>query len=501
MLPGDPSEVVAKFLGKHGFFKFCTWQRRTLPVLVLGHGCGAQEDKLSKCDHQLVLETGLKLLDRRRLTVRSWLADQGVDLDVGDSPNFREPDQVRELSGRLTKREAVWDSAEASNSFYFPRSMSTADTLHIIFNALEDAMTTSDAWPPFEPVFRELVTFIGDRKKRERIIGVCLQGAPKEDRHVLHSFEGSKFEWRFWGNLEDQTIQLAVMWPVLSKRWSYEKLSKDGELGTAHLRNVDKALGNTEDGLEGVEAMLCASSVLSQAAGFNARWARGCRCHDDIQLENFTYKKRRRFLRDMEECGDHDGICMWSGRNGAPMALGAVENMCDVMMGADSVQLRQALAGCGEGIRVTVLSFMTHVRRRWCEQVRSKLAFRQKLPHLFCGLFGMYFGYAKESCRELACRILVKLRGDSAGLHRVALAVLQVEARVLDELENFASMGGDLHAYPYLFVFVLEYVLQSIVSHFVEGRHRQISLRASGASMNCSPGLQSAGSRRREGDT
>eukprot|EP00959_Pyramimonas_sp_CCMP1952_P042832 896346-Pyramimonas_sp.AAC.1 len=69
--------------------------------------------------------------------------------------------------------------------------------------------------------------------------------------------------------------------------------------------------------------MLCAASCLSQGVGQVARWMRGCRCRSDARLRGMTYRKRRRLMKEMEE--GHDGMCMWAGRNGPAMALGAVD--------------------------------------------------------------------------------------------------------------------------------------------------------------------------------
>ena len=68
------------------------------------------------------------------------------------------------------------------------------------------------------------------------------------------------------------------------------------------------------------------------------------------------------------------------------------------------------------------------------------------------------------------------------------------------QLRAFSDGGKPLHEFPNLFVFVAQYALQSIVAHFVEGRHRQISLHASGAAGHTVPGGQSALMRRPEAE-
>jgi hypothetical protein len=230
--------------------------------------------------------------------------------------------------------DVEWQDDVARESFYIPHSMTTSDSLHALFNALEDAFKTSEAWPVFEPIFRDLLVFFGDKKMRDRFLAVCMSSAPPADRRIFHQFEGSKFEWRFWGNLEDQSRQLSGLWKTMVKYWNFEAMSRDGELDSASLRIVTRAVENRAGDLPGIEAMINAVSVVSQAIGYCARCARGCRCHSCLPLDSPTYQKRRRFMKELEE--SVDGICMWAGRNGTSLALGAVEDMCKVASDADS---------------------------------------------------------------------------------------------------------------------------------------------------------------------
>lgn len=115
-----------------------------------------------KVDHQMLLETGVEHIHARRETCKSWLADQGVDLALGDCPAF--DGDVIDVLERLKTGDLQWDSDLVCDSYFFPKCYSTADGLHTIFNALEDAFTSSAAWPHFEPLLRDLVTTIGHKK-------------------------------------------------------------------------------------------------------------------------------------------------------------------------------------------------------------------------------------------------------------------------------------------------------------------------------------------------
>lgn len=131
----DPEAVCRIMNEDDGFQKFCSWQRRTLPVTVLGAGCQSVGAKLNKFMHVLLLETGSENMSDRLGTCCSWLADQGVELSIGDAPHPGA--DISTWSARLRREGDQWWSS-LRNAFVFPAAMATADSLHATFNALED---------------------------------------------------------------------------------------------------------------------------------------------------------------------------------------------------------------------------------------------------------------------------------------------------------------------------------------------------------------------------
>ena len=94
----------------------------------------------------------------------------------------------------------------------------------------------------------------------------------------------------------------------------------------------------------------------------------------------------------------NDGICVWAGRRAVPLALGAIEIMCGVVMAADSALLRIILAKSSDAVRVMALKFLQHVKDRWREQIRAKFQYWKHTPYNLNGLMGMYFGYSVAEC-------------------------------------------------------------------------------------------------------
>lgn len=435
---GKPDEACQAFGEKCDFSKIVTWTRRTLPVVVLGVGCQSTGAKLNKLLHVLSLETNPGELKLWTGICRSWLADQGVELGLGDAPDPSA--NVAEITSSIRQGAASWSDQKVHYAHAFPLCMSTADSLHATFNALQDALCTSEAWPRFEPIFRDLVTFFGDKKLRDRFLAVCMAGASCRDKAVFEHFEGSRFEWRFWGNLEHQTFQLSNLWEALERYWDMDAMTKGGSIESSHMRLVNWAVENKPGDLVGVHAMLAAASAISQAVGFIARWLRGCRCHSQL-FDDSPYKQRRRFMKEMEE-GD-DVICMWAGRNAPSLALGEVDTFCRIVQEADTDLLRMVLAKSSEPVRIVVIRFMTHAKSRLCEQLRSKFAFWQQLPHSLCGLFGSYFDHDLSSCTALAKQIFQEItEGENRSkMHRVMNFALNDE-RLMARRTVGASCGG-----------------------------------------------------------
>ena len=135
-------------------------------------------------------------------TVSGWLADQGVDLGVGDCPNAGS-DGIAGLIERL-KAGDVGDRVsreELRAGYFLPSAVTVPEMLHILFNGLKEALESSEGWKPFEPILRDLVTTLGSRMWRDRFLGLCMAGAPKPERRLMRSFDGHKFDWR-WEVLE-----------------------------------------------------------------------------------------------------------------------------------------------------------------------------------------------------------------------------------------------------------------------------------------------------------
>ena len=116
VVSGTAADIAQEIWTPGSSAQFCKWDRRTLPVTVLGSGNTGLASKLERTYHQIALETGADLIDARRDSCRTWLADQGVDLSIGDSPCFS--GDVVDVLSKLRRGELQWDGQAVIGNFF-----------------------------------------------------------------------------------------------------------------------------------------------------------------------------------------------------------------------------------------------------------------------------------------------------------------------------------------------------------------------------------------------
>jgi hypothetical protein len=236
--------------------------------------------------------------------------------------------------------------------------------------------------------------------------------------------------------------------------------------------------------------MFQASAVVSQAVGSASRWLSGCQCHSELLRQTRDPAKRRKLLA---AAGLKDGFCCWAGRRGPSLALGATDRLVNNVMEATSESYRSTVLSASEDIRIMVLKFEAHAKQRWCEIIRAKFGYWSELPYALVGLFGTYMGHDLNDCVALGRRIHQMWLGctKKESMHRVAIEFFTSETLV-GQLVAFNRGGAHLHHFPDMFCFVFRYAVLTVVGHYVEGRHRMISLHGSGAASHTIPGGHSA---------
>jgi hypothetical protein len=482
---GGFTDIASRAL-QDGALKCFTSERRSMVPQVLGYGDTGAAQKFYRFVRSLLLDTGNedKVLQCRRDRISCWLADQGCDIKAGDcaAPSKTTTELLKLLKeGRLD-----FDSKELGQGYFLPNSITIPEALHAIFGLLKDALESSEAWGPFEPMLRSLVTTIGDKMFRDRFKEKCLvpKLAPKESIKLMASFPGHRFDWR-WEMAETVSTGVDDRWEILETYYVHEVMSNDDQLRGEGLKTLSRCLKNDPDDVEGVELMNCATSVLTRAVGKVARKFKGCKCHEHIHFNgDLSENQKQKAL--ILECGAN--YCMWMGAVGCEAAHDLIDTSCDIVADASSARFVLLVARSSPTARVAVLSFVEHVKARWCAGFREKFAFAKLDPHRIAGLIGMYKGYSVRSCQELARRILEA--GCPNNAHRVTVALFSDEGMVR-QLRDFGAHpdGIELAYFPQLFVFCMRYAVLCWVGHYLEGRHRHISLQMSGSGNTTYPGL------------
>ena len=56
------------------------------------------------------------------------------------------------------------------------------EQLHVEFNALRESLESHPAWVNFDPIFRDIVVLLGEKKWRDRYVQKLMPAQPREKR-------------------------------------------------------------------------------------------------------------------------------------------------------------------------------------------------------------------------------------------------------------------------------------------------------------------------------
>jgi hypothetical protein len=287
----------------------------------------------------------------------------------------------------------------------------------------------------------------------------------------MHVFDGHRFDWR-WEQLETLATQLEARWDILVSSWDTEAISNDGELKAQGVERLARAL---KGDVPGCQLMVSATAAFCKAVGDNGRWMKGCYCHKDLHEQcssaGTSAKKKAKLMTEALDGADY---CCWMGCRLTAMAHGADEQLIHRVQTAQSEELNKLVAKAPPAMRSMATDFLAQVTSRYCEIVAYKWRFTKQLPHIVAGLFGMYQGYSLEACGAIAAKMffLWESVDDKRGIGRVAVKLMTNEV-LLRQLQIMRESPRPLHTLPSLFVFTLRIAAQTMVGHWLEGRHRQ----------------------------
>ena len=172
-------------------------QQRILPVTCLGYGKSSLLDKLLCYVHTILLESGgdAQQMWKYRCAIRGYCSDQGLERAIADSPWILDVEQLRVWVDAVERGEASLHQGHAS--FMLPYCIFIPGHLHMLWNALESAVTEHEFWNEYERDLKSVVELVRDKQLRQ-----LFQSTLKPwMRSALDSGSETPIDWR-WSKLE-----------------------------------------------------------------------------------------------------------------------------------------------------------------------------------------------------------------------------------------------------------------------------------------------------------
>ena len=319
---------------------------RALPCQTLARGQTKVPMKVACLLNSILMEHGVDKLQHYRQEVRGWVSDQGTERAISKYP-LRDGLAVLgkplrlDMEGHDLPADVVGRGGEASRPF-FHSSLDVSGLMHVVYNALEAAVTGQRHWPKFQKQLRAICKLCGEKSYQEVVANQMLRaaGASALDIQMLCAFNAKHLDWH-WETLETVLAQWSPLRPVLQQYFKADMLEAT-DSGLALL--VSQALQSPWHGL-----MLEWLRGLTEAVGKETRWMEGCYCHEAVLVGTGSRWKRRHQM-----LGATGAVtCPWKGKWLPSFALGHREAMTRSLDLAGSSEYHRALLNgrCGGNCR------------------------------------------------------------------------------------------------------------------------------------------------------
>lgn len=118
-----------------------------------------------------------------------------------------------------TSREVVCDGS------LFPLALWVPDHLHLIFNAVENAISQHGHWPQIEGALKDINRLLRSREMREHFRQTCL--SPSE-RRQFDTWSRDLVDWK-WQHMSALLVKLWPLWNTMRVRFSVVKMGSEKE--------------------------------------------------------------------------------------------------------------------------------------------------------------------------------------------------------------------------------------------------------------------------------
>ena len=454
------------FRASEGFNSFTDGfevERRSLPALTLGKGEASTAHKARLLLHCGCLEYGQNNLKNWRRQVTAFLSDQGVERNLPHFPLNVDGDLAEFCRGLAEEARA----ASSEDPLLFPQSFSIPGILHIIFNALEEALCLASEWAAMEKELQAACHLLAEPSSQSLVLEKLYQGAPAEEKAKVEAFKSKLLSWR-WQSLQSVVNEWYNLYLSLQERWD-PSIFPDSS--SKQVEVLTKALQSNWHYL--YLSWLC---MFTNCVGKEATWFEGCYCHSTILSAAPNCWARRRAM----VAASQQENCVWQGRRLTSLALGHGKALCERVQNAGGWQYTAALLICDRSDAQAMAAIDFAAKDKFCQTVGQKLEPFQSLPYLLVGAFGEYCGHTLEEAKSAVKECFAQFEGMQPHQRdSVAALLLETNATVSTQLRDFASRPGrSLHEYADAFMEIRARAFSLCTERHTEGEHARVKFHS-----------------------
>lgn len=440
-------------LVQHGLDLNSQFEHRIYPLSVVGHRHAKLSKKSLNFANILLMESSDDtMFETKRREFRGGLADQGTEQGMGDDsvlivPCFNKADYH-----------------ELHDLYMFPHLLMSPGMLHILYNALREAIESLPGSKDFLDTLRVIQSFLCDKALRRSFQAMCLTSGQQE---MFKSYSTVHIDWK-WEFLDTSLKQLVPLISVMQKTFDPKKIQhltrgtpKQGVVTSVSLvLQEERCLSQTAEFYR-----VCGAVVHKYVTILENCW---CQCKTPLSL--------KRTRRDPAGHPAGRSKCFWKGRQGPWWIAKGRFDMIAEISECTSPLLQSMIAEMPAGPAASLIQQLQLFRARYIEIIESKLSFLNHIPWKAIGAFWGECG----GCNEVSKRLLQECIEEydaavAAGkkIHRVSHRLFNIgDVRI--DMESWLDGIEDLSAFPLAYERLLEYALCFFSERGTEGLHARI---------------------------
>ena len=297
----------------------------------------------------------------KRCEVRGAVTEQGTEKGIGD-------DTFRGVHGHQD-----YTSDNEDDICTYPYVLFFPGILHILYNALQEAIEADPRSAAFIEELRVVERFLHNKPLRLAFITHCLEPA---EQGAFKYFSTTHIDWR-WEFLEKALNKLVPLLHILFMRFDVGAIQRT--VGTVVMDSILSPVATLIATNPHFDTACELYRVVGTTIEHYAKKLEGCWCHENIWKQSKGYKRRR------QELETHTGNrrCVWKGRMGPWWVAAGIRLMLAELARCSSDALANAIARAPPDVASRIMQSLKTTRARIIEILEAKLDFF--LPHTVSG--------------------------------------------------------------------------------------------------------------------